>query len=176
METDKQVYTAYDSGDNGYAKKMLNILCPAKDELTLKVNSQVMLIKNLDVANNLVNGSRGCVVGFNENKLPIVKFMNQSEMVIKHEQWSFKINAAGQTLTRKQLPLQLAWAISIHKSQGMTLDCVELSLSRVFEYGQAYVALSRAKSLDNLRIIDFDPSAIKANETVIKYYERLRKC
>jgi ATP-dependent DNA helicase PIF1 len=57
----------------------------------------------------------------------------------------------------------------------MTLDCVEISLSRVFEYGQAYVALSRAKSLENLRIIDFDMSAIKANETVLKFYERLKK-
>lgn len=175
LSSDKQLYTAYDSGDFSYAKKLLNILCPAKDEIVLKKNAQVILTKNLDVANNLVNGSRGCVVGFNESKLPIVKFMNQNEMVIKHETWTFKVNAAGQTLTRKQIPLQLAWAISIHKSQGMTLDCVELSLSRVFEFGQAYVALSRAKSLENLRIIDFDPNAIKANETVIKYYQKLKK-
>lgn len=175
LDSERQVFTAYDSGDFSYAKKLLNILCPAKDEIILKKNAQVILTKNLDVANNLVNGSRGCVVGFNENKLPIVKFMNQNEMVIKHETWTFKVNSAGQTLTRKQIPLQLAWAISIHKSQGMTLDCVELSLSRVFEFGQAYVALSRAKSLENLRIIDFDPNAIKANEIVIKYYQKLKR-
>ncbi len=55
----------------------------------------------------------------------------------------------------------------------MTLDCVEISLSRVFEFGQAYVALSRVKSLDSLRIVDFDPSAIKANEIVIKFYQSM---
>ncbi|RNA21217.1 ATP-dependent DNA helicase PIF1 [Brachionus plicatilis] len=81
LSSDKQLYTAYDSGDFSYAKKLLNILCPAKDEVVLKKNAQVILTKNLDVANNLVNGSRGCVVGFNENKLPIVKFMNQNEMI-----------------------------------------------------------------------------------------------
>ena len=57
--------------------------------------------------------------------------------------------------------------------KGMTLDCVEISLSRVFEYGQAYVALSRAKSLQNLKIIDFDVNSIKADEIVVKFYERL---
>lgn len=76
-----------------------------------------MLTKNLDVSNSLVNGSRGCVVGFTETKLPIVKFLNGQEITIKYESWSYKINSAGLMVTRKQLPLQLAWAISIHKSQ-----------------------------------------------------------
>ena len=134
-----------------------------------------MLLKNLDVGANLVNGSRGCIIGFTETKLPIVKFLNGTELVMKYDTWSFRINSNGSVISRKQLPLQLAWAISIHKSQGMTLDCVEISLSRVFEYGQAYVALSRAKSLESIKIIDFDVTAIKANQTVVKFYEKIRK-
>jgi ATP-dependent DNA helicase PIF1 len=168
-------FKAIDSAEFMHSTKLLNKLCPAPEELVLKVNTQVMLIKNLNVGSNLVNGSRGYVLAFNEQKLPIVKFMNGTEMVVKYDSWSFRINAAGLMATRKQLPLQLAWAISIHKSQGMTLDCVELSLSRVFEFGQAYVALSRAKSLENLRIIDFDVNAIKADETVLKFYQRLNR-
>jgi ATP-dependent DNA helicase PIF1 len=169
-------YTAIDTGDT----KTLNQLCPAGEKLTLKKNCQVMLLKNLDVAGNLVNGSRGCIVGFSEpTKLPIVKFLNGAEMVIKYDTWSFRQNGglggASSVLERKQLPLQLAWAISIHKSQGMTLDSVEISLSRVFECGQAYVALSRAKSLSSIRIVDFDPSAIRANQTVVKFYERIKR-
>ena len=117
MNNKRNLYNAIDSGDSPYSTRILNMLCPAPSELELKLNAQVMLIKFLDVGNNLVNGSRGCVVGFNENKLPIVKFMNGTEMVIKYDSWSFNLNSFGQTLSRKQLPLQLAWAISIHKSQ-----------------------------------------------------------
>ena len=99
---------------------MLNKLCPAQEVIKLKVNSQVMLLKNLDVSSSLVNGSRGCVIGFTETKLPIVKFLNGSKVTIKYDSWSFRINAAGQMATRRQIPLQLAWAISIHKSQVRT--------------------------------------------------------
>ena len=60
--------------------------------------------------------------------------------------------------------------------QGMTLDCVEMSLSRVFECGQAYVALSRAKSLDGLRVLDFNSSCVKADASVLKFYQNMQIC
>ena len=169
----KRTYVAVDS--HPHASFVFNAGCPAKQTLTLKLNAQVMLIKNLDVANNLVNGSRGVVVRFTPTAphLPVVRFLNNVELVVKYDTWSCGGGGSGNSLTRKQLPLQLAWAISIHKSQGMTLDCVELSLSRVFECGQAYVALSRVRSLDNLRILDFDPSVIKANDVVDQFYKTM---
>lgn len=175
IESEAHSYKAQDSGDGIGQFKVLNRLCPAAEVFKLKLNAQVILLKNLDVANSLVNGSRGCIVGFTETKMPIVKFLNGKKVTIKYDSWSFKINSGGQMATRRQLPLQLAWAISIHKSQGMTLDCAEISLSRTFEYGQAYVALSRVKSLENTKILDFDVNAIKADETVLKYYAKIAR-
>lgn len=90
------------------------------------------------------------------------------------EKWVFKVGG-GNVVYRKQLPLALAWAMSIHKSQGMTLDCVEISLGRAFEKGQAYVALSRAKNLKTLRVLDFTPSCVQADSAVLDFYRCLRK-
>ncbi|KAM9129875.1 ATP-dependent DNA helicase PIF1 isoform 3-T3 [Pangshura tecta] len=106
--------------------------------------------------------------------LPRVRFLCGVTEVIRLERWVFK-GPSGMYLSRQQLPLKLAWAISIHKSQGMSLDCVEISLSRVFESGQAYVALSRARSLEGLRVLDFDPNVVRANPYVLQFYSHLQK-
>ncbi|XP_051554743.1 ATP-dependent DNA helicase PIF1-like [Myxocyprinus asiaticus] len=149
---------------------------PVSQLLQLKVGAQVMLTKNLDVQKGLVNGARGVVIDFQPGSqgLPRVRFLCGAVEVMKRERWMFKASG-GLYLSRQQLPLKLAWAISIHKSQGMTLDCVEISLARVFESGQAYVALSRARSLEGMRVMDFDPRVVQANQEVLLFYKKLRK-
>nr|XP_056701009.1 ATP-dependent DNA helicase PIF1 [Euleptes europaea] len=156
--------------------KTLDAQCPVSSIIELKLGAQVMLTKNLDVSQGLVNGARGVVIDFETERkgLPKVRFLCGVTTVVGLERWVLK-GPAGTHLTRQQLPLKLAWAISIHKSQGMSLDCVEISLARVFECGQAYVALSRARSLTGLRLLDFDPSVVKANSCVLQFYSRLRK-
>lgn len=72
------------------------------------------------------------------------------------------------------MPLELAWALSIHKSQGMTLTQASVSLGRVFECGQAYVALSRVKSLTGLSLTDFSRNAVRAHPRVVAFYQALR--
>ncbi|XP_065513326.1 ATP-dependent DNA helicase PIF1 [Caloenas nicobarica] len=156
--------------------KLIDAQCPVGGRVELKLGAQVMLAKNLDVSRGLVNGARGVVVGFEseEKGLPKVRFLCGVTQVIKMEKWVFK-GPSGVHLSRQQLPLKLAWAISIHKSQGMSLDCVEISLSRVFESGQAYVALSRARSLAGLRVLDFDPKVVRADPFVLQFYKQLRR-
>uniref|UniRef100_A0A672US29 ATP-dependent DNA helicase PIF1 n=1 Tax=Strigops habroptila TaxID=2489341 RepID=A0A672US29_STRHB len=156
--------------------KLIDAQCPVGGRVELKLGAQVMLAKNLDVSQGLVNGARGVVVGFESEQkgLPKVRFLCGITQVIKMEKWVFK-GLSGVHLSRQQLPLKLAWAISIHKSQGMSLDCVEISLSRVFESGQAYVALSRARSLAGLRVLDFDPKVVRADPSVLQFYRQLRR-
>ncbi|XP_040534298.1 ATP-dependent DNA helicase PIF1 isoform X2 [Gallus gallus] len=156
--------------------KLIDAQCPVGGRVELKVGAQVMLAKNLDVSQGLVNGARGVVVGFETEQkgLPKVRFLCGVTQVIKMERWLFK-GPSGVHLSRQQLPLKLAWAISIHKSQGMSLDSVEISLSRVFESGQAYVALSRARSLAGLRVLDFDPKVVRADPTVLQFYRQLKR-
>ncbi|XP_027538818.1 ATP-dependent DNA helicase PIF1 isoform X1 [Neopelma chrysocephalum] len=156
--------------------KLIDAQCPVGGRVELKLGAQVMLAKNLDVSQGLVNGARGVVVGFESEQkgLPKVRFLCGVTQVIRKEKWVFK-GPSGVHLSRQQLPLKLAWAISIHKSQGMSLDCVEISLSRVFESGQAYVALSRARSLAGLRVLDFDPKVVRADPSVLQFYRQLRR-
>ena len=145
--------------------------CTTPEVLQLCVGAQVMLLKNLDMANGLANGSRGVVSGF-INDMPIVRFLNGEERVIDYNVWEIEENEK-RLLRAQQIPLKVAYAISIHKSQGCSLDYAEIDLSDIFEYGQAYVALSRVKNLEGLSIISVDYECIKAHPSAVEYYKNL---
>lgn len=144
---------------------------PYKSVLELKVGTQVMLVYNLDQEHGLVNGSRGVVEGFKDG-LPLVLFKGQSQPIpISRQTWESE-DLEG--VKRSQIPLILAYAVTIHKCQGATLDSALIDIGpSTFEVGQAYVALSRVKSLDSLYIYDVDPLAFKAHPKVCRFYESL---
>jgi ATP-dependent DNA helicase PIF1 len=149
-----------------------SILC--NDILKLKVGAQVMCVVNIELPTGgmICNGSQGVVVKFTEDRLPLVKYRNGLEMVMKYHVWESE-NIPG--IGVSQVPLILAWAITIHKSQGATMDVAEVDVgSGVFECGQTYVALSRVKSLEGLYLSSFDASKILVHKKVIEFYEKLQ--
>jgi ATP-dependent DNA helicase PIF1 len=139
-----------------------------ENQLKLKIGCQVMCIANIDVENGITNGSTG-VVREVHNNIPIVQFHNGLTLPIAPFKWqSEKIKGFG----IQQIPLILAWAVTIHKSQGATLDCAQMDLgSNVFACGQTYVALSRVKALENLYLTDFDYTKIRVNKKVREFYQ-----
>ena len=135
--------------------------------ITLKIGAQVMVCANLDVENQIVNGSQGTVVDF-EGGLPIVRFTNGHECKIDFHKWH---SEAIPSIGVRQLPLIYAWAITIHKAQGISLDVAQIDAgSSIFECGQIYVALSRVRSLEGLYLTDLNPDKIRANPKVQAYY------
>jgi ATP-dependent DNA helicase PIF1 len=148
-----------------------NLRC---DEVVrLKVGAQVMCIVNIELANGqmLCNGSQGVITRLSEQGLPVVKFASLGsifETVMGYHVWPSE-NIPG--IGVSQLPLILAWALTIHKSQGATLDIAEIDAgSGIFECGQTYVALSRVKSLEGLYLTSFDASKIKVSRKVQEFY------
>jgi ATP-dependent DNA helicase PIF1 len=151
---------------------MNNVL--ADKELILKKGTQVMCIANIDMesSNPIVNGSQGIVDSF-IGELPVIKFNNGSKQTIGYHTWNSE-NIS--TIGIKQIPLIYAWAITIHKSQGVSLDMAQIDAgSNIFECGQTYVALSRIKSIDGLYLTAFNPQKIKVNKKVQDFYEALDK-
>ncbi|HUD03890.1 MAG TPA: helix-turn-helix domain-containing protein [Candidatus Paceibacterota bacterium] len=140
--------------------------CLSPERLALKIGAQVMFTKN-NFENGFVNGTLGEVVQFTAHGAPIVKTRTGFRIEVEPMEWT--IADGSQTLaTIIQYPLRLAWAITVHKSQGMTLDSAAMDLSEAFEYGQGYVALSRVKTLSGLHLLGYNARALEVHPEIIK--------
>lgn len=170
----------FDAKCDGNAKlvETLKSSVRAPESLVLKKHAKVMFVKNnFDVG--YINGSLGEVVGFEEDDeygvLPKVQLTDGTTLLVEPETWSVD-NDAGKTIASfQQIPLRLAWAITIHKSQGMTLAAAEINLSHTFEKGQGYVALSRLKSLSGLRLLGFNLQALELDSLALKADRRFQE-
>ncbi len=142
--------------------------CLAQEILKLKIDAEVMFIKN-HMEGKYVNGTRGVIIGFDKHEgWPIVRTYDNKIVLALPEEWQYEENGiVAATIT--QIPLRLAWAMTIHKSQGMTLDAVEMDLGDVFELGMGYVALSRVRSLDGLKLMNLNELALKVHPKILQY-------
>ena len=155
--------------DIKFKKKKIEVNIPLNIEetLKLKIGAFIMLTRNIDFSKKLVNGTQGIFKGITENKI-IFETLDGVNNYIHTHTWDFE------NYTIEQFPICLAWAITIHKSQGMGIEYLSIDIGKnVFEYGQAYVALSRSKTLEGLHIKKFDKKSIKCNQNVKDFYTDL---
>lgn len=164
LDPDLHTYTAVSEGDPKIIQSMLKSML-APELLSLKVGAQVIFVKN-NPSKWYYNGTTGRVISC-EKTYTTVETAPWITIKVEPETWSIE-QANDIVASVRQIPLKLAWAITVHKSQGMTLDAAEMDLSRVFEPGQAYVALSRIRSLDGLKLLWLNESWLAAHPLVVR--------
>ena len=141
--------------------------CLSPENLELKKDAVVMFTKN-NFEEGYVNGTLGTIVGFDEDDWsPIVETRDGKTITARPMDWEISEN--GKVLGGiSQIPLRLAWAITIHKSQGMSMDAAVINLSSAFEYGQGYVALSRVRTLSGMFLLGLNDRALEVHPTILK--------
>lgn len=161
---------------SGGKKELIDVLkkgCLAPEELLLKQGAVVMFIKN-NPSKGYINGTLGKVIGFDTSEYPIVETYAGEKIIAFPVSWQFEENEAV-VAEITQVPLRLAWAITVHKSQGMSLDAAEIDLSKSFAYGMGYVALSRVKSLEGIRLLGINTTALLVDEEIAQFDHELQK-
>ncbi len=148
--------------------------CLSPEVLSLKLGAEVMFTKNSQ-QEGYVNGTLGTVVGFESGRrYPKIKLRNGKILIVEPVEWIVEENGKikGKIV---QIPLRLAWAITVHKSQGMSMDEAIMDLSRVFEYGQGYVALSRVRRLSGLYLLGWNERAFQVHPDILAKDEEFRR-
>jgi ATP-dependent exoDNAse (exonuclease V) alpha subunit len=171
LDTSAKTYYMLSKGSKHKREQLAkSVLAP--EILELKIGAEVMFVAN-NFAEGFVNGSRGRVTDFYSG-LPVVRLLSGRELTVGLHTWSLTEDGRVQAEV-SQLPLRLAWAITIHKSQGMSLDAAEVDLSRAFTPGMGYVALSRVRSIDGLYLHGVNATAFQMHPSMDEFDRALRR-
>lgn len=173
LESDDEYHFEMRTSGKANAVKILRENIIAHEILKLKIGTKVIFIKN-DPAKRYSNGSLGTVIDFSKAGYPIVELKNGEKIEAKEDVWQFSED--NKVIAEiAQIPLRYAWAITVHKSQGMTLESAEMDLTRGFGFGMGYVALSRVRSLTGLKLKGLNPLALRMHDDVILFDRELKK-
>ncbi len=165
IKTTEKSYRMSSKGSPGLTLT-LKKSCLSPEQLVLKVGARVMFTKN-NLDGGYVNGTLGVVSDFNQFGDPVVKTNSGMTFTVTPQSW--KIEEEGKVKAEiSQLPLRLAWAITVHKSQGMSLDAMEVDLSKSFVSGMGYVALSRVRSLAGMKLLGFNDMSLQVDREVLE--------
>jgi ATP-dependent DNA helicase PIF1 len=172
LEGDEVSYQQTTTGGDNYVENLQrSVLAPSM--LRLKLGALVMAVKN-SPERKYANGSIGTVVGFEPHTdYPIIEFKNGKEISMVPDTWELR-DGDKKRASITQIPLRLAWAITVHKSQGMTLDAARIDLRKAFVEGMGYVALSRVKNVNNLYLTGINQMALRVSEEAMSIDESLR--
>jgi len=163
------VYPAVNDKNKERSEKWVKSL-ELPDYVELCVGAQVVVLANIDQDAGIVNGTRGVITNLTKNKVTI-KRVNGLTFDVTYQK---STNIEDDSLSVQYMPLKLAYAISIHRSQGMTLDAIEIDIgSKIFAVGQAYTALSRARDLKSVKIISISKNSFKTDPEVLKMYQTI---
>lgn len=158
---------------NPFMVQMLKRRLLSPERLLLKVGAVVMFTRN-NFEEGYVNGTIGTVLRFTQDGFPVIETKDGAELAPRRAEWVIEEEGTVKASVR-QIPLRLAWAITVHKSQGMSLDAASVNLANAFEYGQGYVAISRVRSLAGLHLRGINERAFEMHPRVVEQDAEFRK-